>query len=463
MEKIFSLIYLYYTLIEIFVNKLFNPISKVLSPYSETLSESVLQVSRIIINTIAISPIIIISVISSFYLLDGYITSPTNISLLLTVFVVTVFIFTSAFVITSIGSILKYNLGQKFFVSSILLISGISYYYVSGYEKYVILITTFYAFGAYITSIIKYENPYHHYYIYEELEPHNSIFRISGGFSIVIGFVGLIILFYDFESLQYSSYIIPIISGLISYLVTYLQIPHYKDIYKHVDLNTSSRFWILMPQLIVISSTGFYITDTIGITTYTVALLSPCIFGSVFKYYIDDQIEGNNLSEKFSSDSHFYTTFTDSNHSNGNFDAKPEQNIKIDCSINSNEDTASIKIESSAKIPEKFPIEYSNMPWMNMAEICESKRRLINNIDSLDEEDKKEFRSFYEDVLTKAAMEIFESDYENIDKYSDSLVEQINKQLHNIEQVNISDIRYLELKNNRSIKRDSFRYDDPER
>lgn len=440
-------------------NKLLYPISEFIGSYSETIGESLKQIFRIISNIVIFSPIFIISVVT------GLLFTGENINIsiegldILDTFVISILVFSSVLVL--FGSKVYYDSQRNALLTSFLLsAAGISYYLFSPPNSYVVLAGILYALGGYITTIIEFETPYNHYHVYKKLAPHDNILDISITSGIVLLFVAL---FAAYSPAWISSDLattgIVILTGLISYLVTDLQMSHYKDIYKHVNLKVQSQFWILVPQVLVIIGTGTYVFGTLNFLLFIGMIISPSIVGIIFSIYIENQVEGLSSNKKLTSGSSFYTYFSDSYHKSGKMRVKPHQNIDVESEFNESNSTARMKFTAELEIPEKFPEEFADMPWYRMAVICDRIDQTSKLMTNAGDEEKSKVNDFYSKLTEKTIDELRDKgSLMRFDEIPDSLVEKIRYELYNMDDTKVPDIHYFEVKSERPIKKKAKKY-----
>lgn len=435
------------------------PISEFIKSYSETVGESLEQIFNIFSNIVILSPIFIFSIVLGLLVTGDTVDLIPRLLTILDTFVVSVMVFSSILVL--IGSRIYYKSEKNALLTSVLLlVAGLSYYLSEPTNSYVILVGVLYGIGGYITTIIEFETPYNHYYVYEKLSPHNNILDLSITSGILLFFISL---FAVYSPAWISSDIVTtsivILTGVGSYLITYLQISHYKDIYRFIDLKIQSQFWILTPQVLVIVATGIYVFGSLNFLLYMGMILSPSIAGLIFSFYIENQVEGLSSDKKLTNSSSFYTYFSDSYHKTGKVPVKPHQNIEVDSNFDKSNDVASLSFKAEIEIPEKFPEEFSDMPWYQIALICDRIDQTSKLMKGASEKQKTEVNEFYTEVTERAIDELKnDGSLEEFNKIPDSFVDKIRHELYKIDDTDISDIHYFEVKSERPIKKKAKKY-----
>ena len=440
-------------------NKTLTPISNFIKSYSETLGESLDQLFTILTNMLILSPIFVLSVFFSLNVSGESISSIPNLSMLSEPFIVSIILFSSLFIL--VGSGIYYRTKRNAILTSMMLLAmGILYLKLKPPESYVVIVGLVYALGGYVSTFIEYNTPYNHYHIYKKLKPHQNIGSLSLLFTLpLLGLSSLSIMSPDIFLNDNIVNSIIILTGLVAYISSYIQIGHYKNIYKHADMKTQSQVWILTPQILIILSTGLKLLGSIPATLYVVSILSPSIVGLLFSTYINVQTDGLSSNGGLSSGGNFYTTFSDSYHKSGKVKVRPHENINIDTNFDDKNKTAYLEFNAHVEIPDKFPEEFSSLPWYEIALITDKIDDTAKLMKNADEDKKKEIEKFYEKVTEEAIREL--KDDESINEFKnipDSFINNIKHNLYKQEDTNLSDLHYFEVKSERPITKDSKKY-----
>lgn len=458
-DTLIQIIKIYVQLIYWLKNKTLTPISNFVKSYSKTTGESLDQLFNILTNMLILSPAFVLSAFLSLNISKESISTIPKISIISEPFIVSIILFSSLFIL--IGSGIYYrNKRNAVLTSMMLLAMGFLYVNLKPPESYVVVIGLVYALGGYVSTFIEYNTPYNHYHIYKTLKPHQNISGLS--LLLTLPLLGLSILsVISLDIFLNPNFVRSIIiaTGLVAYISSYIQIGHYKNIYKHVDMKTQSQVWILTPQILIILSTGLKLLGSIPPVLYVISILSPCIVGLLFSTYINVQIDGLSSNGGLSSGGNFYTTFTDSHHKSGKVKVRPHENIDVETNFDDENKNARLEFNAHVEIPDKFPEEFSSLPWYEIALITDKINGATKLMKNADENKKKEIEKFYGKVTEEAIKEL--KDNESIEEFQhipDSFINNIKHNLYKQDDTDLSDLHYFEVKSERPITKDSKKY-----
>jgi len=265
-----------------YVNSFFEyglePLSDYISNYSSTLAYTIDNTRKIVSGFVLYIPIFLASLIP-------IVANTPNLDSTLTDYQV---LFASILFVSSIISIyvsrfiLNNSWKDTIYTFSILSVSSfLLIYYNETPYSYFILLVIIYGIGAFSQSKIEFDRAVSHDYIYD-LNPHAMI-ALS---SIASIFVIPVIVLSDAYLDNYKSTVYFVACSMI-YLVTVYQETQYRLIYSGIDINTSSRFWILSPRLGVVVGSILILSSSISLVYGIPFLLLPFLFGCLFYIYFE--------------------------------------------------------------------------------------------------------------------------------------------------------------------------------
>lgn len=284
--------YLYSDYVNTSTDYIFKPISEFLSYYSSSLSHSIDNINKILSGLVIYLPVFIVSfilvyILSDTPLINEYRTYASQYQSLLAVI----------FVVSSVVSLYlsEYVLDNKwtdtFYLFFILFFSSVfMMYYNRPPYSYFVLFIVFYGIGGYSQAKIDFEKSVRQSYIYNELESHVMILTAS----VASIFVVLMVLFVDAHvNNLYRLKSSQLILCLFVYAITIYQETQYRSIYSSIDISTTSRFWILTPQVSVVSGSMIILYPDIP-SIYGAPLISmPFVFGLFFYMYFEYMTNSN--------------------------------------------------------------------------------------------------------------------------------------------------------------------------
>jgi hypothetical protein len=391
-SRLLVLVLTYIEVIKKVTSYLFVPISDFLEPYSKSLSRTVEIISEIISNFLILSPIlgIALGIGIGIFGFESSIEDFMHINFQITIGIIIIFSSVLAFTLSQESDA---DLSQSIYIFLLLLMGGGSVIYFNPPELYAVLFGVLYGIGGYTIAYINYENPLSHRYIYEDLEPHKRIRRLS---YLLVGISA--VLYFSSRYLASEGYsskltIAPmVIIPILAFITTTIQSKSYEQIYKHAGINTKSPIWILTPRLLIILGV------TISVSTMEVTILSlllfltPSIFGFMFSYYIIQQTE-----MVFGK-----TTFTDSDLYVEPHRVTGYESAKVETEFNDNENTAvldaHIQIDITGDIPDN-----KTGPWIEATESSKHMIKALESLSRIENEELEELREFNRKSLEKSA------------------------------------------------------------
>lgn len=442
--KIESILRSYFNIINSITDAIFEPPRRFLEPFSKSISETFAVVSRVMTNFLTLLPLFIFSVAVGIYFFGS---SSDALSSTDPLTVVSVMMFFASLISLVIMSFSDYDLHQSAYMSALLLSGAVSIIFFDAPELYAVLFGVFYGVGGYISSYIGQENPLPHGHIYDNLEPQETITRVSAvGLTLSLASYGIA----EYLIINTVSDQIPVILAsaipAIGFLVSSLQFGSYKIIYQHAELNKESRLWILTPRLLVILGIALSISDmNVGVISL-IAMISPSLFGLAFSYYLSSQTK-EILGQK---------KFTDSDRLANPVRITGNESADVVAEVDKKSSTASLSIDLEVDISEEVPNNRAD-PWFEAVAVSRELLDAVDNLKRVDEEVSEKIEKFRRDSLEVA-----------IDKYGgstidwDDIPESIRRDVIaikcqkgelSLQEVSDLDIRFGENRSKKSAKR----------
>lgn len=422
------------------LNYIFEPVEMLVRGYSETAGEGISQIFTVVRNTVAILPIIILSISAGVIFTNSGIPGISElVRIEIQLFLAVIFGLSSVFasIVMYIG--LDNSLKDTVFASGILLLASIGIATLTSPKVYAFLIIIAYGMGSYIIDRIIFENPYPADYLSNELETTEGILRNGVGLSVpvIVGIVGMT---------EYNPYIsdniflgILLISTVLSYSIPKSQRKYYENLYEHRQLNTSSQLWILSSKVGVIISFSFALIDNSISLLTAVGLLSPLIVSILFSSYIHVQKKQTTMG----------LTYKDAKKLANPLYISANKDIRLRKSIT--DDTADIDMYMSISIPEDLPRK--SIAWQEFLKSTHNIHNLLSDMAKSDNvgdirDRRDEFEEFYEDVAYQYYLQnLRENKRISINRWSDGLVKKIMSQMYRCDDTDLQDIYDLDIRN----------------
>lgn len=391
-STVIQLLTTYIALVQGFFEHIFRPVSDFFSSYSPSLGESIMTLSRILSNTVILSPVFLSSVaIGS--VIFGFDFSNVGLSRNVGRYFVSTIMLVSSVSLFTVSRSRDDSLNKSVYIFLLLAFGGISVLYFSSPEIYAVLVAIFYGLGGFNISKIDHVNPLPHEHIYNNLQPQEKIKRVSVTLLIVVSLVYIAIWYMRVEGVDQQ---IVVVTGFILPVLSVISISllsgSYEDIYEHANLKKKSQIWTLTPKLMVIISFGVYIANRSLSPITVLAFASPGILGLIFTYYIVSQIETVFGSE----------AFTDSDMLSHPSAVSTNQTINIAQNVNKENQTARFDIDMDIRISKEIPKDNIN-PWIEILIVSEQILRSTETIHRVDKTKIEEIESFQEqcaEILT---------------------------------------------------------------
>lgn len=340
------------------------------------------------------------------------------------------------------------KLRNAIFTTSLFLLATFGFLHISPPGSYVLLAAMIYGMGSYVSDRIKFENPYPHEYVSEELSTTEGVVKTALALSVLV----VIALIGTTEYNPYNSgsmYLILLsISAIISYNIPRFQMPYYENLYRHRPMSTPSHFWILPPKLIVLSSFGFaLIGGSVSLLTAT-GILMPLIFSVLFALYVRSQktrtIAG--LAYRDSDD------LADPLYVNSNKEMEIDSNV--------GEQEANIEMQMSMEIPEELP--ETSIAWQEFLKSTDKIYQLLSEMSLADNtnevrDKKSEFDDFYDDVAYRYYVQKSEDNSRiPVEGWEDGPIMRVRSQMHRSDDVDLQDIYDIDIRNKEEKEQDTY-------
>ncbi len=335
--------------------------------------------------------------------------------------------------------------------------------YLNPPNLYVYILTILFSVGAYSTTYIKYEDYVPAYILLEEKELHTA------GIGYTMFYLTIFIASTYVINTQYftasTTFWLTISLGIVAYAFTYAYEGLYRDIYKGLRLNKSSRLFLYPARISVVYASGVTIINQYISITLMVLYLVPVITYMCFYSYITS---GNN--EKYSDrkkiqDENMYNSIG----FNLQYGSERPKIKELDCDFNGLDDVGdNAHLEFSMKI--EIPEDDSKGSWEKFMNTTDDINRIISKLYTPESNvDIDKFNKFYDEIAMKGYEKIVNgetnknSSTHNIDRLKENMNSDINNwpigllnkiqgQLYNIESANMDNIvefeKYIDSKNN---------------
>ncbi len=462
-----------------FYNWLFKPILSIVSihPSTETILKNFKDL--LIYSTILGIPIVIISVgyiLSYEYIFDVNIVNTSlltiDVSIMIDIIMIILIFYFIQLIIVSLPKNIQIN-NQIFLYLTSIIISAIIFTLSGDYKK-ILFIIFIYAIAIYNISDIERKYPAKAEDILSEGYDEDG-FVIAQLYSIFLTVVGVIYVFqfyfkenytdfFSITQLQYSiTYdILLFIMAIMSYLLTHYLVSLYKNIYIGLNLNISSRVWIVPQKTAVISFFAIVFVMQEIYTIMIILLYSPLIMQTLFYYYmnrddtssiitrksIEKENAKNNLEEK-----KFPTDF------------KTDEELSIDITLNKGKFfdgyNADLSFEGVFKNNE-ITGNSATRPWLNNIIYLYHLRKIIEVTSEYNYEDFDVMK--FELLLAISYYQAERNQQPNWSRVDSEMIPNIMKSLHHLEETDMTDINYVSLINKQStadiIEEDDCEYFD---
>lgn len=383
-NKVTKLIYLYFVVIESTMNFVFSPISDFLGGYSKSLGDFVYNISILTANMVAILPIFVSSFSVGFILTNGTIQIDMNANIDPVILLSSILLIGSLTAFFIAYFITKHGFVNSMYLSSLLFTGGVLVNYFSPPALYIVIGGIAYGIGGYTASVIEFENPLSHEYVYDDLKPQEDVLKITTLLCVPI--IGIYIGATQFAQLNTIATVgIAGLIGIISFGLSYLQRSKMDAYYRNINLNMMSQFWVLTPRLSIIIGLALVIQNA-QITNISFGLLStPVIFGFLFYTYIDsiaDKVLGNRYlggSDGF----------------NVPFRITPSEDVDVEKATVS-DSSAQLSTQINISISEHEPDKLQ--PWL---EFLNTAHHLNRSVDTMTRSDSEDLSQFYNELTDK--------------------------------------------------------------
>lgn len=268
------------------VSQIINPTAEFLDNYSPSLGESVRNISSVVTNILMLLPVVVFSIIiGSIVGQDEGIATDSFGTIELQSVLVSVLTISSVSALIISHYIMEDEIINTLYISSLPAVGALLVTSFDPPQLYIAMLAVVYGIGGYTATKVSLENPIPHDYVYDELQPHKYIMKVSYASALVL--IPLLGGAYYLESGNVYL-VLSLSSGLVSHITTVLQNPKYKTYYTKIEPKIDSMIWILTPRLLLILGLGGLVFSGPQVA-YSVLVFAPCIFGLVFNYYIDSK------------------------------------------------------------------------------------------------------------------------------------------------------------------------------
>lgn len=365
------------------VSQIISPTAEFLDNYSTSLGESVRNISSVITNILMLLPVVVCSiVIGSVLGQNGGITIDSFGSIQLQSVLVSVLTISSVSALIISHYIMEDELINTLYISSLPAVGALLVTSLDPPQLYIAMLAVVYGIGGYTATKVSLENPIPHDYVYDELQPHKYIMKVSSVSALVL--LPLLGGAYYLESGNVYL-ILSLLSGLVSHITTVLQNPKYETYYTKIEPKIDSMIWILTPRLLLILGLGGLVLSGPQIV-YALLVFAPCIFGIVFNYYIESKAS-KLMGDRFLQDVQGrYRPLVVSTNSDVDINKSKVDDGDVELDVR-------IKFSIDGDAPD------GDTRWIEATEITHGVYQSVDSIRRISESDRDEIEDFYDQLV----------------------------------------------------------------